>query len=115
MSVDESRRLEIGIQSARRIREMAEAVLTLEGKNDIGTEDIDVLEVIALCDDAIERGLERLEQLDLALFKEVSHFHHIETLIANLKACGHPKSLKRMDEAGTFEQVRALAAIVDGF
>lgn len=115
MSVDESRRLEIGIQSARRIREMAEAVLTLEVKSDLGTDAIDVLAIVAMCDDAIDRGLERLAEIDIALFKEVSHFHHVETLIANLTACGHPKSLKRMDEAGTIEQVRALAAIVDGF
>lgn len=115
MSVDESRRLEIGIQSARRIREMAEAVLTLEDKSDIGTDAIDVLAIVAMCDDAIERGLERLAEVDLALFKEVSHFHHVETLIANLKACGHSESLKRMEQAGAIEQVRELAAIVDQF
>lgn len=115
MSVDESRRLEIGIQSARSIREMAEAVMVLEGTADIGTYAIDMLAIVAMCDDAIERGLEQLAELDLALFKEVSHFHHVETLIANLTACGHQKSLKRMEEAGTFEQVRVLAAIVDRF
>lgn len=115
MSVDESRRLEIGIQSARRIREMAEAVLTLEDKSDIGTDAIDVLAIVAMCDDAIERGLERLAEVDLALFKEVSHFHHVETLIGNLKACGHAESLKRMEQAGTIEQMRALAVIVERF
>lgn len=115
MSVDESRRLEIGIQAARRIREMAEAVLTLEGKSDLGTDAIDVLAIVAMCDDATERGLERLAELDLALFKEVSHFHHVETLIANLQDGGHSESLKRIEQAGTIEQVRALAAIVEGY
>lgn len=115
MSVDESRRLEIGVQAARHIREMAESMLSLEGKNDIGTEDIDVLAIVAMCDDAIDRGLERLAELDLALFKEVSHFHHVETLIANLQDGGHPEALKRMKQAGTIEQVRALAIIVEAY
>lgn len=115
MSVNESRRLEIGIQAARNIREMAEAVLTLEGKAELSTDHIDVLAIVAMCDDAIERGLERLAELDLALFKEVSHFHHVETLIANLQDGGHPEALKRMEQAGTIEQVRALAAIVEGY
>ena len=111
----EGRKCVIAIESARVLRNLAESVLTLESKVETGTEHFDLLAISAMCDELIEKALEKLIAVDLAMFKQVSEFPWVAMHIQNLRACGDAETLRKMENAGLFEQVERVAKVVEGY